>query len=149
MLRIIYYMKLTPNQLHILQHSLGCDKYGETSYRGGRDEGDGCFGCYHRNRYICNAGNPDIDALVAAALMQDCGSYGELTGGMHLYMVTKLGVSTMREQSPKAPRLSRAAQRYRSYLRSDCGYSFLEWLRFMEAARKDGRLLQATGSDRY
>lgn len=26
---------MNPNQLHILQHSFGCDEYGKTTYRGG------------------------------------------------------------------------------------------------------------------
>lgn len=64
-------MTLTPEQLHVLQHSLGTDKHGETAYRG-RDEGDGKW-WFHRNHYAGDA-TPLLDGLVAAGLMRDAGA---------------------------------------------------------------------------
>lgn len=113
-------MILTPAQLHILQHSLGCDRFGQSSYRGGD-------GPYHRNRYVSDP-TPDLLALVDAELMADRGSHDELTGGMHCYRVTPAGIAAMRAQSPVPPKLTAGQQRYREWLRADCGLSFMDWL---------------------
>jgi len=106
---------LTGEQLHILQHSLGVDKHGQ--------------GEQYRNNYVCDPGDPDIDALIAAGLMADRGSMGELTDGMHVYMVTDAGKVVMREQSPPPPRLTRSQRRYQAFLDNDCGLTFREWLK--------------------
>lgn len=135
-------LALTPEQLHVLQHSLGCDQYGNSTASEHHEGG------YYRNRYVCDSGDPAVDSLVAVNLMKDCGP-SSLAGGMHLYVVTPEGVAAMKEQSPKAPTLTRAQRRYRQFLQADCGYSFREWLRYMEEARKDGRLERATGSRSY
>ena len=63
---------LTAEQLHAIQHSLGCDKYGR--------------GNHYRNRYVCHPGNPVIDSLVAAGMMVDTAP-PSFTGGMHCYVV--------------------------------------------------------------
>jgi hypothetical protein len=123
-------MKLTPEQLHILQHSLGCDKYGQSKSRG-RDEHDGCFGFY-RNRFVTDAASEDgkiCEEIVAAGLMQSHGPQ-KLAAGMHCYGVTQAGILVMDEQSPEPPKLTRGQQRYREFLRSECGESFGEWLKF-------------------
>jgi hypothetical protein len=117
-------MTLTPDQLHILQHSLGCDQYGRGTL--GRDERDGTHG-YSRNRYVSDP-TPDLDALVAAGLMQDRGAVA-VYGEMHGYVVTRLGVDTMLKQSPKPPKLTRSQKRYQEYLDADCGMTFGEWLK--------------------
>ncbi len=49
--------------------------------------------------------------------------------------VTDEGIKAMREESPAPPKLSRSQQRYREFLRADCGYSFIEWLKFQKEAR--------------
>jgi hypothetical protein len=125
--------KLTSEQLHILQHSLGCDGHGRTEYRGG-DEGDGCFN-YHRNRFMTDAGRGDgvtCDELVKLGLMKDHGPQ-KMAGGMHCYSVTVEGVCAMKEQSPPPPKLTPGQQRYRAFLRADLGCSFGEFLRLKRA----------------
>lgn len=118
-------MTLTPSQLHILQHSLGCDKYG-ASTTPLTNEQDGCYG-YYRNRYV---GDPDDDlnALVAAGFMVGSAPVNTF-GGMCHYHVTSEGIAAMIMQSPRAPVLSCSQQRYRQWLREDGCMSFGEWLK--------------------
>lgn len=115
---------MTAEQLHILQHSLGCDKYGCGELRD--DEGDGCFG-YYRNRYVSDPA-PDLVALVAAGLMRDRGAY-EIAGGMHCYSVTDEGVAAMKRESPKPPNVSASRRRYIQFLDADLGCTFGEYLK--------------------
>lgn len=111
---------VNPNQLHILQHSLGCDDYGQTEYRGRET--------YYRNRYICDP-EPALIELCNLGLMEDHGAY-EIVGGMHCYCVTPAGIAVMKAESPAPPKVSRSRQRYRDYLRADSSWSFGEWLRY-------------------
>ena len=60
--------------LNILQHSLGCDPYGQTKHHR-RDEGDGCWH-FHRNRFVTDHNSPDGKRcleLVAMGFMEDKG----------------------------------------------------------------------------
>lgn len=116
---------LTPDQLHILQHSLGCDSHGQTTYRG-TDEGDEC-GRYSRNRYVSDP-TIDLALLCKIGYLSDRGAI-QVYGDMHFYVVTPEGINAMREQSPPPPKPTRAQKRYRDYLRADCGESFGEWLK--------------------
>lgn len=105
-------------KLHILQHSLGLDDYGQ-----GRE---------YRNHYCAGPGHDSwnlLRELVAEGLMVDRGSRGELTGGDNLFMVTEAGRSHVRDHSPAPPKLTRSQQRYRRFLDADCGLTFREWLR--------------------
>lgn len=127
-------MTLTPEQLHILQHSLGCDKHGRGT--GGwphEDEGDGCFGFY-RNHY-CSDPRPDLEALTAAGFMKRYPPR-ELSGGMCTYTVTKEGLLAMRTQSPPPPKHTRSQERFRRFRSEDSGESFREWLLRQEHNRK-------------
>lgn len=116
---------MTPNQLHILQHALGCDEYGLAD-RVYRDEGDGCFN-YYRNRYVSHA-DVDLTELVDMGYMT-CRAGNALTGDMPCYHVTKAGVAAMRAESPPRPKISRSKQRYLDYLRADLGCTFTEYLK--------------------
>ncbi len=112
-------MKLTAQQLHILQHSLGCDEYGRR--RKGSD----------RNRYVIGPGGDSFDAcrlLTDNGLMTDTGPRVGC-GGMHLFYVTDKGRKEMFAQSQVPPRLKRSAKRYLEYLDADSGLSFGEWLK--------------------
>lgn len=122
-------MILTPDQLHTLQHSLGCDKHGRgTNGWPHEDENDGHFG-YYRNHFTSDP-TPDLIALVAAGYMKDHPPR-EIFGGMHVYTVTREGLTAMKEQSPKPPKLSRAKARYSRYLEyGNCFDSFLEFCRW-------------------
>lgn len=129
---------MKPEHLHILQHSLGCDQYGKSEYRG-RDEGDGCFN-YHRNRYVCDP-NPDMTELVALGLMQDNGTLS-FTGTMHFYSVTEKGLSEMLRQSPAPPKISKSKARYRRYRSvADAFENFRHFLNF----EKDERAAKRCG----
>lgn len=119
---------MNANQLHILQHSLGCDQYGRSEHRGA-DEGDGCFG-YYRNRYVSDP-EPDLIELVTFGLLKDHGPQS-LAGGMHCYTVTEHGLAHMRLDSPKPPKLTRSQQRWRDYLKvADCFESFGAYLKYL------------------
>lgn len=107
------------SKLHILQHSLGLDQYGE--------------GRQHRNHFVTGPGSDDFDncrALVAEGLMTERPG-NELSGGNPVFFVTRKGVDFVAQHSPKRPpepKLTRSQQRYRDWLRSDCDCTFAEWL---------------------
>lgn len=127
---------MTPEQLHIIQHSLGCDKYGQSKSRG-RDEHDGCFG-FHRNRYVSDP-TPDLVALVSDGLMIDHGAQ-KLANGMHCYAVTRAGILAMDEQSPAPPKLTRGQTRYRAFLRCDFfDGTFIEFCQWMDWRKREGK----------
>jgi len=107
---------MTPEQLHILQHSLGLDQYSQ--------------GSMYRNRYVCDP-NPEICALVNLGWMGDNGSI-EMFGGMHCYYVTDEGKAAMFAATPKPPKISRSRERYLRFLRADSGMNFGEWLKKVE-----------------
>lgn len=133
-------MTLTPEQLHILQHSLGANRHGQPAHGPRPDEGDGCW-WFSRNRFLTDPDCPDgreCRTLVAAGLMRDRGVQ-RLTDGMHCYTVTLAGRDAMMAQSPKAPKLTRGQQRYRQWRAEDGGESFGEWLLRNEHNRKVDR----------
>jgi hypothetical protein len=103
--------------LHILQHSLGVDRFGR--------------GRQYRNHFVTGEGSldyPDCQALVAAGLMRrQKGS--PLTGGYDAFFVTDEGRRYVSEHSPCPPKLTRSQARYRRYLAADGSLSFGEWLR--------------------
>lgn len=118
-------MKLTPEELHILQHSLGVDKHGQ--------------GEQYRNHFCTGPGCDDFDRctkLVAAGFMQTRGAV-EVFGGLHTFTVTPGGIDAVALQSPVPPKLPRSKQRYRAWLRSDCGLSFGDWLRDLKFRKED------------
>ncbi|AHF89536.1 hypothetical protein OPIT5_03990 [Opitutaceae bacterium TAV5] len=117
-------MTLSPKQLHILQHSLGVDKYGQ--------------GTQYRNRFVTGPGSDDFAdcrALADAGLMIDHGAR-EIYGGDHGFSVTQAGIDAVALQSPKPPKRSRSAERYQQFLRQDTGESFRTWLLRNEHNRK-------------
>lgn len=131
---------MTPEHLHILQHALGVNEYGQSSHRPNSDDFHGCY----RNRFITSPDCPDglqCQALVSQGLMQDHGSQS-LAGGMHCYTVTDAGYLAMKDASPKRPKISRSKQRYQRFLRADGVFdSFKDFLGYEEderAARKCG-----------
>ncbi len=107
---------LSPEQLHILQHSLGVDKYGQ--------------GNQYRNRFVTDLDSTDgpiCVSLVELGAMKDHGPQS-IAGGMHCFTVTPAGIDAVAFQSPLPPKLSRSQRRYREFLNADCGLSFREWL---------------------
>lgn len=73
---------LSPEDLHVLRHSLGL--------------GDDGKGKSYRNRYVCHP-EPPLQRLVAIGLMQDHGPY-EFFRGMHCYSATTAGIEAAMPQ---------------------------------------------------
>lgn len=119
---------LTPKQLQILQHSIGCDQYG----RGEKD----------RNHFVTDETSSDGRVcleLVALGLMSNDGPRS-LCGGMSVFHVTRAGREEMRSQSPEPPppeKLTPGKQRYLNWIRADSGLSFREWMGFKNERRKE------------
>jgi len=106
---------LTPELLHILQHSLGLDQYGE--------------GEQYRNHFC--AGGKDIEkcrALVGMGYMVESDP-SELPGRWPFFHVTQEGEEAVAIQSPKPPKLSRSKRRYTLYLDGDFSESYGEWIK--------------------
>jgi hypothetical protein len=103
---------VTPDQLHILQHSLGLDQFGQ--------------GRMFRNHYV---GDPEAcRPLVTLGFMTEQRA-SELTGGDPWFRVTDSGKAAMLAESPKPPKLTRSQLRYRQFLDADSGMKFHEWLK--------------------
>lgn len=107
--------------LHILQHALGLDDYGQ--------------GNAYRNHYVASEDCDGWDlcqAHVAAGRMTMRGPH-DLYGGNDSYCfhVTDSGREYVRTNSQKPPKLSRSKQRYQRWLNVNdaTGQSFGEWLR--------------------
>jgi hypothetical protein len=126
---------MTPEQLHILQHSLGADKYG-------RNHEDVRGGPYYREHYCAGLENAevmgDILYLVSQGWMVAGRKLNE--GRDQFFHVTEAGIAAMLNASPQPPKLTRNQRRYRDYLRADVGDSFIEYLKYMHAAKRDGRI---------
>lgn len=105
--------------LHILQHALGLDRYGQ--------------GESYRNHFVTGEGSTDFSgclSLVDAGLMTRTPG-NAITGGDDLFRVTPRGADFVALQSPAPPvpkKLTRSQQRYQEWLDADPGYSFAEWL---------------------
>lgn len=116
---------MTPEQLHVLQHSLGVDKYGQ--------------GAMHRNHFC--AGGKDVElcrSLAALGFMIERPA-SELTGGDPLFHVTATGKHAVRNESPKPPKLTRGQRRYREFLHADTGRRFGEWLKDNAAFKRNNQ----------
>lgn len=103
---------MTPEQLHILQHSLGCDKYGMNDQPMTNPSPE--HYPYYRNHFF--AGSKDEETckeLVALGLMQQ----HETTQWLPYFncSVTKAGIKAMKEASPKPPKVTRSQQRMMDY----------------------------------
>lgn len=116
---------ITSDLLHILQHSLGVDKYGD--------------GEQYRNRFVTNPDSEDgkkCVELVKKGYMRDYGPQS-LYDGLHCYCVTPSGIDAVAIQSPGRPKISRSKIRYQEYLRSDSGKNFSEWIGATKSNRKN------------
>jgi hypothetical protein len=114
---------MTPARLHILQHALGLDQYGQ--------------GTWYRNHYVCGPGHhgyDDCQALVADGFMTERRSISWI-GGDSCFVVTDAGKEAVKRESPEAPKLTRSQKRYREWLRirDVCGLIFGQWLKERQA----------------
>ncbi len=102
--------------LHILQHSLGLDQFGQ--------------GKRYRNHFCTGPGSFDYTTcrdLVAAGFMEERQG-NDLSDGDSVFIVTDAGKDFVDRHSPRPPKLTRSQKRYRAWLRSDSGLSFGEWI---------------------
>jgi hypothetical protein len=111
--------------LHILQHSLGIDQYGQ--------------GRQYRNHFVTGPGSKDWDdcrALVEAGLMVErLGNI--LSGGDSIFVVTPAGIEHVAMNSPKPPRVSRSQKRYQRFREYGDGFSsFLDFCRWDAAPER-------------
>jgi hypothetical protein len=110
--------------LHVLQHALGLDDYGQ--------------GESYRNRFVTDEGTDDWPLLIAHV---EAGRMVRrdptvITGGGYCFAVTEAGRRFVREHSPPPPKLTAGQRRYRKYLAADSCLTFGEWLR--ETAARGG-----------
>lgn len=117
---------MTPNQLHILQHSLGLDEYGR--------------GRTYRNRFVTGAGSadhPDCLALVEQGFMTRVANVA-MFGGDDYFTVTDAGRRAAVANSPAPPKLTRAQQTYRDWLNYEGGMPFIEYAKWKSRQRAEG-----------
>jgi hypothetical protein len=105
--------------LHILQHALGLDDYGQ--------------GNPYRNHYVIS---PGCDGWELCSAHVEAGRMVRhepraIFGGddCYCFVVTEAGREHVHEHSPKPPKVSRAKSRYRMWLRSNTDMAFGEWLK--------------------
>ena len=102
--------------LHILQHSLGLNEYGQ--------------GNQYRNHFVTSEGSKDwpmCNELIRRGLMSVTRQHA-LSGGMDCFWVTDAGKQHVKDHSPKPPKVSKSKERYRRYL--DYGDSFDSFIEF-------------------
>jgi hypothetical protein len=116
---IVPFSPLTPEQLHVLQHSLGLDEHGQ--------------GTWYRNHY-CSG--PPCDSYATCRSLVELGLMVEhapraLFGGDSCFVVTEAGKDAVRAQSPPAPKLTRGQRRYQQWFSSGASdvMSFGDWLK--------------------
>lgn len=118
---------LVATHLHILQHALGVDRYGQ--------------GDPYRNHFVTGQGSDDFAGcmvLVDAGLMTRTAG-NAITGDDDLFRVTPEGVDYVARNSlAPATKLTRSQRRYREWLNADPGYSFAEWIGVPRTGRRYG-----------
>lgn len=113
--------RLAPALLHILQHSLGVDQFGQ--------------GDHYRNRFVTGEGSDDhplCEALCAMGLMKVSEPRPSVFSGMDLFFVTEAGKRAMAENSPAPPKMTRAQKRYRAWLDGPA-----DWMTFGDYLRSE------------
>lgn len=115
--------RLTPEQLHVLQHALGLDKYGQ--------------GEMYRNHFC--AGGTDEQICRELVEMGYMRVFAPNASPLPYYncTVTQEGKRAVREQSPAPPKLTRSQKRYREFLEADTGRKFGEWLKDRQDFERD------------
>lgn len=119
---------ITAEQLHVLQHSLGVDKYGQ--------------GEMYRNHFC--AGGTDVPICVSLVALGFMETFTREHLPYYNCAVTAAGKAAMLAESPKPPKLTRSQIRYRAFLSADTGGSFGEWLKEMTIRDADSRKSRST-----
>lgn len=110
---------MTPQQLHILQHSLGLDRYGR--------------GTMYRDHFVTGTGSVDHPVCLQLTKLgfmnrREC---VKIYGGSDLFRVTEAGKQAAVANSPAPPKLTRSQQRYQDWVDADNGMTFKEYLRWI------------------
>ena len=122
--------RMTARQLEILQHALGVDQYGR--------------GQMYRDHF-CAGGDDETVCRELVAMGHMCtwrgaDERGQVPGFPYYNCsVTDQGKRAMLAESPQAPKLSPAQERYRRFLHADTGSSFGEWLKATAQHEKEVR----------
>ncbi len=112
---------MTDEQLQILQHSLGVDKYGQ--------------GVMYRNHFC--AGGTDVPICESLVEMGYMRTFTRSFLPYYNCIVTDAGKAAMRAESPKPPKRTRSQKRYSQFLDADTGRSFGEWLKDQRMAAQE------------
>lgn len=105
--------------MHILQHALGLDDFGQ--------------GNHYRNHFVAGKCHEDWERLMshveAGRMVRH--EPRAIFGGddSYCFVVTDAGKAFVREHSPKPPKVSRDKARYRRWRKSGFDGSFGEWIR--------------------
>ena len=116
---------MTPEQLHVLQHALGCDQYGRNDKPNVRIPNPP----YYRNHFC--AGGKDEDTCKELVTLGYMIQHDTTTWLPYFNCsVTEEGIKAMREASPTPPKLSRSKKRYLEFLEADgcLGETFRDYL---------------------
>ncbi len=106
---------MSPEELHILRHALGLQEDGSRKS--------------YRNYYAAEPDDERLGVLVSNGWMR----HGrDVMGGLQYYHVTDEGIRIATKSLTVGQELTRAKKRYRQYLKSDSGLSFMDWLRYAE-----------------
>lgn len=116
---------LSAEQLHVLQHSLGVDQYGQ--------------GEMYRNHFCAGSDDEPICRQLVEMGYMYVFAPNRSPYPYYNVAVTEAGKAAMLAQSPKPPKLTRSQRRYREFLDADTGCSFGEWLRDEQEAHRDAR----------
>jgi hypothetical protein len=124
---------MDPDHLHILQHTLGLDQYGQPPEQRKPCSDDDFPNCY-RNHYVTQADSPDgqkCESLVAQGLMERR-SPSAVFGSMTCYYVTLAGYVLVKLESPPPPKQTRAQRRWQSFRswHDATGLTFKQYLRW-------------------
>lgn len=110
-------MAWKPTLLHILQHSLGLDEFGQ--------------GNPYRNHYVAGGEALDIcrDAVTQGLMVEHAAT--DISGGSPWFHVTDAGKQYVAANSPKPPKKTASQKRYERFLTiSDmCDVTFGEFLK--------------------
>ncbi len=115
-------------RLHILQHSLGLDQFGQ--------------GDQYRNRFVTGEGSDDYGDcmdLVAGGLMVRRDGRRLPFGEMDLFHVTDAGKAFVAEHSPHPPKITSSQKRYQAWLDGPADWmSFGDFLRTLPQSKGTG-----------
>lgn len=126
-------MQATPQQVRLLQHTLGLSEHRRSSYR---------------NHFVAGPGHhdmPDLESLESLGFMARVKTPAFCDAGDIVFAATTVGAALALEQLPEPTPPARQTQ-HRQWLDADVGCSFGEWLcgRRLPKFETRGRILGGT-----